>query len=297
MLQFFKKRPLAWLYVGGGVALAAAVGVWCYNASFNAERVFWNTIERGLATRSVTIQADQAAEGSTAKETVRYSLGVDNLAHSFTTLTQGGTTVQTEMIGTASATYSRFLDVKTDQTKTDGTPIDFSKLVGIWSEVDGVGGQFFAQTLLGVSLPVGGTGVPIGELPAQKRATLMKQIRDDHVYQVAFDKVKKERVNGRMHYTYDVSLQPVAYMALMKHFAQGLGLHDLDQLDPKAYEGQPSLSLQMTIDVNAQQIVRVSDPNRGGSQTYSGYGIPVQVTPPQNAISGAELQQMLSQLQ
>ena len=85
-------------------------------------------------------------------------------------------------------------------------------------------------------------------------------------------------------------------MALMKNFAQGIGLHELDQLDPKAYEGQPSFRLYITIDVIAQQVVLVSDPDRGAKQTYSGYGVPVQVRPPQNAISGAELQQLLSEL-
>lgn len=285
------------LYLAGGLLLVAALGFWLFKTNTDPERVFWRTIEHSLSTQGVTIEAEQADAGTEIKQTIRYSLGASNLAHSITTLSQQGTTVQNEMIGTPDTDYYRYLKVTTNQTKADGSPIDFSNVLNVWARGDEGAGQSFAQALLGGSLPAGVLGVPIGNLSAEARNDLVQQIRKDNVYHVAFDSVKKERKNGRMQYIYDVSVQPVAYVALMKRFAQAVGLHDLDELDPKAYEGQQSFKLNITIDVLASEVVRISAPETGGSQTYSGYGIPVQVRPPTDAITSAELQQRLSELQ
>lgn len=297
MLQFFKGKPLKWLYVAGGLLLVAAAAVWCCKVNLEPEHVFWKTIERGLASNGVTIETEQTNEGTTAKQVIQFSLGASNLAHSYTTLTQAGTTVKNEMIGTPTTDYSRYLSVKTDQKKSDGSPIDFSKVLNIWAEGKEGTGQFFTQALFGGSLPIGGMGVPIGNVSSDARASLMRQVHSDHVYNVAFDKVKKERINGRLRYTYDVSVQPVAYVALMKHFAQAIGIHGLDQLDPNQYEGQAAFKLQIVVDAKAQQIVRISAPETGGSQTYSSHDVPVQVQIPKKAISGPELQKLLSELQ
>jgi len=297
MLQFFRKKPLVWLYVAGGLLLIAGVVVWCCKINMNPERVFWKTIERGLASQGVTINTEQTGEGVVAKQTIQFSLGASSLTHSLTTLTQTGTTVKNEMIGTPTTDYSRYLSVTTDQKKADGSPIDFSKVINVWAKGEEGTGQVFTQALFGGSLPIGGMGVPIGKVPPEARSGLMQQIRDDNVYDVTFGDVKKERVHGRLQYTYNVSVHPVGYVALMKRFAQEIGLHGLDQLDPKQYEGQAGFKLQVTVDARAQQIVRISAPGTGGSQTYSGYDIPVQVRPPEKAISGGELQQLLSELQ
>lgn len=228
---------------------------------------------------------------------MQYSLGVSSLARSVTTYSRQGTTVQNEMIGTPTVDYLRYTGIKTDQTRADGSPIDFSKVLGVWAKGGEGDGQFFAQALFGGSLPIGGMGVPIGIVSPESRATLIKQIQNDRVYQISFDKTKKERVRGRLQYVYDVSVQPVAYVALMKSFAQAVGLHGLDQLDPETYEGQQSFKLQMIVDVRAQQVVKITSPDSGGGQIYSGYDIPVQASVPQKTIPGSELQQRLNELQ
>lgn len=296
-LRFSRKGQLALLYIAGSLFLVAALAFWFCKTNTDPERVFWRTIERGLTTQGVTIQTEQSDNGTDIKQTIRYSLGASNLAHSITTLSQQGTTVQNEMIGTPDADYYRYLSVETNQTKADGSPIDFSKVLGVWAGGEEGTGQFFAQALFGGSLPIGGLGVPIGNLSAETRDSLVQQIRKDDVYRVAFDTVKKERKGGRLQYTYEVTVQPVAYVALMKRFAQEVGLHGLDELDPQAYAGQPAFKLDITVDALASQVVRISAQDNGSSQTYSGYGVPVQIRPPEQAISSAELQQLLSELQ
>jgi len=296
-LKLSRKGQLVLLYAAGSLFLVAVLAFWFYRTNTDPERVFWRTVEHSLSTQGVTIQAEQTDGGTTIQQTIRYSLGATNLAHSITTLSQQGTTVQNEMIGTPDTDYYRYLNVTTDQTRADGSPIDFSNVLGVWAVGEEGTGQSFAQALFGGSLPIGGLGVPIGNLPAETRDSLVAQIRKDNVYHVAFDTVKKERKNGRLQYTYDVSVQPVAYVALMKRFAQAVGLHGLDQLDPQAHEGQPAFKLDITVDVLASQVVQIRAQDTGNSQAYSGYGVPVQVRPPQQAISSAELQQRLSELQ
>jgi len=289
-----------WLYIGGALLLIAAVWLWCFKISVDPERTFWATIERGMTTRGVTIQAEQAANGSSAKQTIRFSLGAANMSHARTTVVpQTGTTVVSETIGTPTADYTRYLDIKTDQKKRDGGKMDFSKVLNVWSKSGGSTAQLFTQAVFGSSLPVGGMGVPLGNLPAETRERLMKQVRDDVVYQTDFNKVKKERAGGRLLYTYDVSLQPVAYVAMVKSFAQSIGQHGLDQINPADYKGQQPFKLKITIDVRARQVVTVTADEGGAKQTYSGYGVPVQIELPEDkeTISSAELQKRLNNLQ
>jgi len=296
-LKIFKKKPLIWLYVGGALLVVAALVFWCIKMSTDPERVFWQTIERGLATRGVTVHSEQTSSGTNANQTIRYSLGAANLSHSVTTLSQEGTTVKNEMIGTSTVDYTRYVDIKTDQKKADGSPIDPSKLLGVWAKGQVGSNQFFSQAVFGASLPVGGMGVPLANLQADARAKLVKQIRNDATYTADFSKTKKERVNGRLQYTYEVEVQPVAYVAMMKQFSSDVGLHGLDQVDPANYKGQKPFKLFITVDARAHQVTRITAPDTGGEQTYSSYDVPVQADLPKNAITGAELQKLLSDLQ
>lgn len=286
-----------WLYVGGAVLLIAAVWLWCFKISVTPERVFWSTIERGLVSRGVTVEGTQTSGNATAKQIIRYSLGADNVSHSMTVLNQAGTKVVNEMLGTPTVDYTRYVDIKTNQKKRDGTPMDFSQILGVWAKGQNNAGQFFSQALFGSSLPVGGVAVPIANLPKHARAELMRQIRNDIVYQVNFAKVKKERKDGRLLYSYDVDIQPVAYVALVKRLAQLVGLHNLDEVDPASYRGQKAFKLKVTVDAHARHVVAIASRDGDQRQTYSGYDVPVQVSMPEDAISGAELQKRLSNLQ
>lgn len=290
------KNPLVWLYVAGGLLLIAAAGLWCFKLSVEPERVFWKTVERGLATGGVTIEADQENGDATVRQVIRYSLGANNLSHSRTVFTQGNTRAVSEMLGTLGADYSRYVSIKTDQKKKDGRSLDLSKIVGVWAKSD-QGGQVFSQAVLGGGLPVGGMVVPIGKLDPEARGRLLRKIQDDAAYKVDFSKVKKKRADGRLLYTYEVEIQPVAYVALMKNFAQALGLHDLDSLDPQNYKGQPAFKVELTIDARAQQAVTAVAVENKSRQTYSGYGLPVQAALPAQTISTLELQKRLSDLQ
>ncbi len=293
-LKISKKSPLVWLYGVGGVLLIAAASVWCVYSSLSPERVFWKTIGQSLATRAVSVQDEQSVNGTSAKQTIQYSLGASNLSHSITVLSQPGLTAHVETVSTPTLDYTRYLSIKTDQKKADGSKRDFSKAVGVWAKGQEGTAQFFAQAVFGTSLPVGGLGVAIGNLEPDSRNSLLDQIKSDHVYDINFSKTKKKWVNHRLQYTYEASVKPWAYIALMKRFGHDVGLHGLDQLDPQAYKERAAFTLLITVDAKAHQVVRIAVPDSGASQTYSAYDVPVQIAEPEHAITGAELQQRLS---
>jgi hypothetical protein len=201
------------------------------------------------------------------------------------------------LVGTPTTDYTRYVSVTTDQKGKDGKDLDFSHILGVWAQAPTGNAQLFSQGLLGVGLPIGGVAVPIGNLSAPARAKMIKQIKSEVVYQINFKKVKTSHTRGRLMYIYDVAVQPVAYANLMQRFAQGMGLHDLDALDPGAFQGQRATQMRLTVDARAHHLVSAQVPSTGASQTYTSYDIPSTFGLPKNTITVTELQNRLAHLQ
>jgi hypothetical protein len=282
------------LYVLGIVLLLAATGLWAHKQMTDPERVFWGTIDRGLRSSGVTIKASQKNQGSGMQQTIQYSLGATNRSYARTVLTQTGTTVVNEMVGTPTADYTRYASIKTNQKGADGHTLNFSKVLGVWAKGDQK--QLFSQAVLGTGLPIGGMVVPVASLSPDLRDTLTRQIKEQDVYKIDFSKVAKKHVNGRLQYTYDVSIKPMAYARLMKSFAISVGLHDLDQLDPNQFNSQPDLNLALTVDVRSHHVVAANVASTEYTQTYQSYDVPVSAQIPGQTISFAELQDRLRKL-
>jgi hypothetical protein len=290
------KSPFLWLYIGGALLLIVAAGTWCFKLSLDPERVWWKTINQGLSNYGVTVEGEQDRSGASAKQTIQYSVGGISESRTLTTLTQGKTTVVNEMIGTPTTDYTRYIDVKTDQRKPDGSPLNISKILNVWTKGE-FSGRSFSQAVFGTSLPIGGMGVPIGNMPHDTRIKLMKQIKDDKVYQIDSKKTKKETVHGRLIYTFDAKVTPMAYVASIKEFAKGLGLQDLDQVHPDDYKAQPPFRLLITVDARAGHVLSIVMPESGNKQTFASYGLPVTAEIPKKTIPVSELQKRLTSLQ
>lgn len=284
------------MYVGGGLLLIAAAWVWCFKLSVDPERVFWATIERGMTSRGVTIEADQESTGSKVHQVISYSLGADNRSRNYTVYDQGTTRVESEVIALPGQDFSRYLSIKTDEKRKDGGKIDFSKVIGVWAKND-QNSQYFSQAVLGGSLPVGGMVVPIGDVNPEARARLLAQARKDGVYKLDFSKTKKERIDGRLVYTYEAEVQLVGYVTLMKGLAQAVGLHDLDMLDPSTYQGQKPFNIQIVVDARAQQVIAAVSADNKTRQEYSAYGIQLRPELPKQTVAVQEMQKRLADLQ
>lgn len=303
-LAALTARPYWWMYTAGVLLLVISAWLWWTKVYLGPERVFWGMVSNSLSTSGVTVEFAQESEQNKIRQIVQVELGAADRAHSLSTLTQGNTEIKTEIIGTRDADYTRYRSIKTDQKNEAGQSLDVSKVVNVWSKSDDIaqsetqasGHQLFAQALLGIGLPVGSVPVPIGEVSAKDRDKLLRQIREQGVYEISFNDVKKERKDGRSVYTYDIEIQTILYVRLMKDFARKLGLHELDQVDPNAYQTAQPLKVTLTVDPYVRRLVAVSNGQEGFTQTYHGYGLPLKTTLPKDPISAADLQRRLTEL-
>lgn len=298
-VQLSKRNLLIGLYTIGALLLVVS-GVLSWDRYVtDPERVFWGTIDQGMKTSGVTVQANQSGNGSSMHQTTQYAMNGQSAAHTTTSLTQGGTVILNEIISTQTADYTRYDSIKTDQKTPSGKPMHFSKVIGVWAKIDGGSGQseLLPQAVLGTNLPLGGVALPLAPLSPANRTALANQIKKDKVYAVDFKHVTKAHKNGRLVYTYTAKVNPGTYAAMMKKFGTMAGIHTLDSINPEQYAGQPSFTLKLTVDARSHRLVTAESEDGSVRQTYTGYDIPVLIKAPATALSSTELQKRLQEAQ
>jgi hypothetical protein len=298
---FAKRYAYRWLFVSGAVLLVAAGLLWWFRVQTDPERVFWGMLEQSMRTSGVTMQTAQEDATTSVDYTLQYSLGGENRAHSLTTIKQNGSEVTTEVIGTPEADYTRYAAIETSEKNAAGEPLDTSAIEGVWAKEERTAGDsgLIAQALLGLTLPLGSLPVPIAQLDTEQREAMLDLMRRDNVYKVDYDKVEKQRVNGRLQYAYDVQIQVIPYVNLMKQFAASTGLRELQDLDPNSYSGALPMQVQMVVDVRSRHLADVRFSAQGQEQhsSYRGYDVPVGAPVPEESIDNSELQRRLLELQ
>lgn len=295
-ISFFKRKPLILLYVVGVLMISVALYLSWNNNATKPENVFWSMINQSMATSSVTVKAVQGQGDNSTTQTTQYSLGGRNISQTSTISNQTGTNVQADMISTPTAGYVRY-NVTTDQKKADGKPMDFSKVNNQWAKSETGGQSQLSQDILNTGMPLGGVVVPIGNLNPDKRANLLKQIKEQGVYKTSFSAVKKEKQNGRQVYIYTVDVRPTAYANMMKSLAQSSGLHELDSLDTKVFEGKEDFELMLTVDVQSRHLIAAEAVGADIRETFSAYDVPVSIALPAKTISSTELQKRIQTAQ
>lgn len=290
--------PYWQVYVGGTLLVLVTAIAWYFMAYLGPKHVFWGMIDNSLATNSVVVKTSQGNQSERLEQTVHVDTGTTHRARSLTTLKQGGGEVKTEIIGTPDADYTRYLHI------TSKKRIDTSKVVGVWSKssddrqsgTQASGHQLYAQSVLGIGLPLGTVPVPLGKLKPEQRQDLVSFARDEGVYQPAFKKAKKEYKNGRLEYTYDVKVQAILYVRMMQQFARNLGFDELQAVDPNTYRNAPLLPVKLTVDAQSRQLRSVDLGGKGYSQRYESYGSPLKVEVPKKTISAESMQQRLDEV-
>jgi len=290
-----------WLYIGGSLLFILAALLWWSKASVEPSTVFWGTVRNSMSTSGVTLHIDESSSSAKDSQDIQYSLGTTNKVHSVRTVEQNGATVKTESVGDAKHTYTRYTSIETNQKTATGKKADFSSVLNEWA-VPGdntSSTQLLPQVALGMALPLGAVPMPIGNITPNQREVIVHDMQSRSLYQVSFakDAVKKETKNGRLQYTYSVTMQPELYVTIMKKFAKSVGIKDLENVDPEQYASTSSITVLLTIDAHARQLVKVQNDSQHYAETYSGYGVPADVSLPKNALSYDELQKRLQALQ
>ncbi len=276
--------------------MLASLYAWWQLVYTHPTSVFDRMLATSLTTPSVAKTVNQTDESQILEQTSMLVTTPGQIARSISTLQQvddTDTQIVTESIGSPTVDYVRYNEIKTSQKNSEGKDFDFSSVVGIWGKAtDEQGGgnvQQFNQTVLGV--------VPIANLPQAQRSQLLDQIRDDKVFQFDSDAVKRQRINGRMVYSYEVSVDPVAYVKMLKTFASSLGMTQLEQVDPSQYAGSPALGFVFEIDVLSGQIRKITYESTDRTETNNSFGAIVRIEEPTSSIGVEELQAKLQQAQ
>lgn len=293
-----QKKTYYWLYIGGALLLLLSAVLWWTKVSVQPERVLWGTVSNSLASQGATLTIASEQQGTTDTQQIQFSLGKTNTVHALRTVKQNGTTIETESVGNTKKSYTRYTSVITSQKNDDGKSPELSNVLGVWAESSSADqSPLLQQVALGTALPLGAMPIPMGLMQPGDRQELVKEMRQKSLYRINYSKIAKQRKDGKLLYTYDVTMQPVLYLSVMKSFAQHIGLKDLDNLDPERYQSLEDISIQITVDAHSRQVVTVSSKSRAYRENFSGHGVTPDVKLPQKTIPMSELQERLSAVQ
>lgn len=285
--DFWRKHWITALYIAATLITLICVWLWHNRIQTNPERVFWGMVSQQAASSSVTMSASQTSEANILKQTVALQLGAQNVARANVHLTQGSTSIVTEVIGTPEADYTRYTSVKTADAEQTAA---VKNVTNQWAK-----GQpaLFGQASLGLGLSLGSVPVPIANAQGKAQASVLKEIQERNLYKVDFTKVKKEQVNGRLLYTYPVTSEPFVYVQVLKLIGQQIGIKSLESIDPSEYRQLAPIKMHLTVDVRAHHLTKATYDDTGYSQSYTSYDVPVQADIPKATITMAELQKRL----
>ena len=204
---------------------------------------------------------------------------------------QGNTVVKTEGIGTTMYDYSRYIGISTPQKTATGKPLNFAKVLNVWGRSDTPAKgqpptvQYLGQAALGL--------VPFVNLNATQRRTLVHQMQTQHVYTVDYSSVKRQTMNGKGVYVYDVTINPVAYIGVVQQVIKAAGLTPGNNLDPSAYQNSPPLKATFYVAKTTGQLVKVVYAASQQTDTYGDYGVNQPIRIPSKTIPIAQLQKQL----
>jgi hypothetical protein len=292
-----KITPAKLFAISAIILVFAAAWGWYGLVYSSPSAVFERMLFNNLATTSAYKVIAQKDTDQQLDQKTQLLLTPSQRVYSTVALRQGadaGTLVSTESVGTTSADYVRYADIKTTQKTADGKAFDFSSVLGIWGKSDaddtGNGGaQLYNQSVLGV--------VPIGNLSANQRQKLLNQIKDNKVYSIDYSKVNKSFSAGRLVYSYDITVKPEAYVLMLKAFARDIGLKQLESVDPSQYADAPPLQFSFDVDVLSGQLTKITYKDSERTELFSSYGAIVKIDIPDKTVPVQDLQSRLQQIQ
>lgn len=294
MKQFVRRHKLSTVIVltSGVLLIGIGWGWWHYIYS-EPQRVFERMLTNSLSTPSVTKTTTDPNTSQSSVQTTQVTINPTPAVRSVNVVRQAGSEAETETIATPSDNYVRYNRIQTTQKDNDGNPLDFSSVLDVWASSTTLNssaddGQVFSQNVLGV--------VPFARLSPDQRQTLLKQIKNDSVYNIDYSSVRRSIAGGRPTYSYEVGLKPRAYINMLKSFSKYLGPDELADVDISQFPDDQFVPLVISIDVWSGQLKHVAYSDEQRVETYSAQGAYNAITLPSNAISAQELQSKLQKI-
>jgi hypothetical protein len=265
------KKIVSVKFIAGLAVVLAVVafGAWQYHDTTNADRVFWGAVDSSLQTSSYSRHSVSKSGGQSADQVIDVYLSPKQGVFSQTTYEQTGpdeAQAVTENIGTPYADYVRYTSITTNQKNAAGKSYDFSKIINVWGsstpDKAQTNGQLFGQSVLG--------SIPTANLTASQRRVLVKMMKEKGVYTYTAKKTSHEGTFARPSYTYNVTIDPSAYVETLKQFGEFIGVTQLRDLDVNDYKKANKIQFQFTVDGWSHQVTSMVQPGGSKSEAISG---------------------------
>lgn len=280
------KNQINWM-VAITLIIAGCLLFWFwYNQSYlKATNVFWGTIGNNLSVEYVTRTSSktEGAQKLTQVNDLQFSPVL--LARSTVKLenTETNEKVITETIGTTTTDYLRYVEIKSNNsTKADKSAI------GQWAKREAGQGeqpQILADSLLGSVLM-------FGNLSSIQQDQLISQLKSTNAF-TKYDLISKKNENGRLIYTYDVSIDLDAYSKIYANYLIMLGQ---DKLAAQIGQQQSGSKYDFVLQINAGSRVptKLGVAGNDDSELFTNVGSGPRFVAPQATLTIAELQAKLS---
>lgn len=273
------------------ILLGVTAWLWWTKIVMNPDRVLQGAIENSLQTNSVTKHITQEGGGnSDVNQTTYLSFYPPNVtSQSRTVLSQGigstKTSVTTETIGTNDADYVRY----TEANNTGSLPgaERLNDLFGKWAKrsqnpTSGDQVTFLNESIYGI--------FAFGNLDDAQRSRIMELVQQKNVYK--YQSVERRIENKRPVYVYELSINPVELVSVIREYLEITGAGDPSQLNPDDYKGAGRLQVIATIDILSRQLLKIEYPT-GRVESYNGHNLYKPTEIPSETMPVEELQRQL----
>ena len=258
-----------------GIVVFAIVSYFGWTKVYeNPARVFWDGIANDLATSQVIRQINEQSTGTTLSETIRLNLSGGDLAQANTTLTNLGSSISTETIGTPYADYVKYTDIIDKAHNQKVIPLSLRSLIGVWVKhspgtLKSPLTHLLGQSILGV--------VPTAYIPEPQRQALM--VLAHKAFKPDLSTVSTRTINGKRAYVYRVKISAVNYAEFVSTFCSDEGFGRPAFLRPGNFSAGSTYDLQFSINPQSHEILQINY-GHGHVENYSGYGVPTSITIP-----------------
>lgn len=286
------RRMTVSLSVIGAIVAVLVAGGWLWWARVyqNPRHVFADMLRNTLSTAGVTKVLSDSSGGTTLRQYTQMNFTVQPTIHTLTVFSGAAGSVATEEISTPDQDLVRYQRIQVAQKK-----LDTSKVVGQWARLEPgdtlagvVSAQAFTQALSGV--------VPFGNLEPEARNQLLDYISRGDVYVVDYAHTKRATVGGQAAVQFPVSIQPVAYVAMMQRFGSDLHTSLFKGIDPNQFQGQAAVKATFTVSSISHELLAIDEPATGHQEQYEAFGVSHDLVIPRATVSVSELAQRLQAL-
>lgn len=280
-----------WIFIAAGLIFMGGLWAWYQYVHKSPYNVFWDSIDNNLNIYGVTRTVSQEGNGSSIEQKLQIALGAENVARSFTTITQPGaageTKVVTETIGTPQDNYARYTSIQSP------VKVDVSGVQNVWSREKLVVGAGQNQSVFSEGLF---SSIPFADLNQQQRAEIVKFIKEQDVYDVDYRGAKYVERAGKQGIEYTVQVNLQSYIETLKKIDSMMGLKQLEGVDTSQYAGAEPAQLVIVNSIDGRQLLEVTYTGSPRKETYSSYGARIKVDIPEAKIQRSELEQQIQRI-